>query len=142
MTSPNDKGTPDPQRSIYEQIGEDGIARIVAGFYRRVRIDPILSRLYPEADMEGAEDRLKLFILQYFGGPTTYSQQRGHPRLRMRHMPFQIGTQERDSWINNMIAALDEANIPEPAYSEMHSYFTRAADFMINVPGEMPGNRP
>lgn len=122
-----------PSKSIYEQIGGEAFDRLVAAFYHGVKTDPILKPLYPEHDMQGAEHRLRLFLIQYFGGPTTYSQERGHPRLRARHMPFSIGAAERDAWIRNMFAALDAANIPEPAYSQMKEYFQMAADFMINV---------
>jgi hemoglobin len=127
-----------PLKSIYEQVGEAAFERLIAAFYRGVQADPILKPLYPEHDMIGAERRLRLFLIQYFGGPTTYSNERGHPRLRARHMPFTIRAAERDAWLRTMSAALDEAAIPEPARSEMQKYFEMAADFMINA-SDSPG---
>ena len=122
------------EKTVYELVGETGITRLVAAFYRRVAADPVLRPLYHEADLSGPERRLRLFIMQYFGGPTTYLAERGHPRLRMRHAPFAIGQDERDAWVTAMLGALDEVNIPEPAYSAMREYFTNAATFMINTP--------
>jgi hemoglobin len=119
--------------SVYDQIGEDGFSRLVAGFYRRVAVDSVLRPLYPEVSLEGAERRLRLFLIQYFGGPTTYGEERGHPRLRMRHAPFTIGEAERDAWLKAMLGAMDEAAIPEPAYSTMRDYFQNAANFMMNA---------
>src|SRR5258708_2862350 len=112
-------------KSIYEMIGEEGFARLVGAFYRRVESDPVLRPVYPGVDLSAAERRLRLFLIQYFGGPTTYSEERGHPRLRMRHMPFAIGEAERDAWLRDMFDALDEAGIPEPAYSAMKDYFEK-----------------
>src|SRR5450755_1556883 len=121
------------QQSIYAQVSDAGFERLVRFFYQRVAADPILRPLYVEVDLSAAENRLRLFLVQYFGGPTTYSQQRGHPRLRMRHAPFIIGQAERDAWLRAMFGALNEAQIAEPAYSTMHDYFEKAADFMINA---------
>lgn len=121
-------------KSIYALIGEAAIARLIAAFYRRVKDDPVLRPLYPEADLAAAERRLRLFVVQYFGGPSDYSAERGHPRLRMRHAPFAIGRAEREAWVAAMLAALDEAQIGEPAYSEMRQYFENAATFLINRP--------
>jgi hemoglobin len=89
--------------------------------------------MYPEADLQPAARRLRLFLEQFFGGPRTYSQERGHPRLRMRHAPFTIDQAARDVWVRHMLAALDEADIPDPAYSTLRDYFERTATFMINV---------
>src|SRR5258708_39359288 len=121
------------QQSVYLQLGEGGFERLVAAFYRRVAVDPVLRPLYVEADLSGAEVRLRLFLIQFFGGPTTYSQERGHPRLRMRHAPFTIGQAERDAWVRAMLGALDEAQIAETAYSTMREDFEKAADFMMNA---------
>jgi hemoglobin len=121
------------ESSIYAQLGEGGFERLVAAFYRRVSVDPILRPLYPDEDLSGAERRLRLFLIQYFGGPTTYSAERGHPRLRMRHAPFTIGQAERDAWITAMLGAMDEAKITEPAYSAMRAYFENGATFMMNA---------
>lgn len=122
-----------PAKSVYEMVGDAAFTRLVAAFYRGVKTDPVLRPLYPDLDMEGAERRLRQFLIQYFGGPTTYSQERGHPRLRARHAHFTIGEAERDAWLKNMLGALDEAQIAEPAYSAMKNYFLMAAPFMMNV---------
>lgn len=119
--------------SVYVQLGDAGFERLVAAFYRRVSDDPILRPLYPEPDLAAAERRLRMFLIQYFGGPTTYSAERGHPRLRMRHAPFTIGQAERDAWMTAMLGAMEEAEIGEPAYSEMRTYFENGATFMMNA---------
>jgi hemoglobin len=119
--------------SIYDVLGDEGFERLIAAFYCRVENDPILRPLYPEPDLAGAERRLRLFLIQYFGGSTTYSEERGHPRLRMRHIPFTIGEAERDAWLTAMIGAMDEVGIPEPAYSVMRDYFEQGAHFMMNA---------
>ncbi len=120
--------------SVYAQLGDEGFQRLVAAFYRHVAEDAVLRPLYPEQDLAGAERRLRLFLIQYFGGPNRYSAERGHPRLRMRHAPFVIGPVERDHWIAAMTAALAEAQILEPARSEMQGYFERTAAFLMNAP--------
>jgi hemoglobin len=111
--------------------GEETFRRLVHEFYSRVYADPLLRPMFPE-DRAGAEDRLALFLMQYFGGPTTYSDRRGHPRLRLRHAPFAIGPAERDAWLGHMFAALDAAGIAGPARDHMREYFEGAANFMIN----------
>ncbi len=124
--------TTDTRLMVYELVGgEDTFRRLVHAFYGRVYADPHLRPLFPD-DRTGAEDRLTLFLMQYFGGPTTYSQQRGHPRLRMRHFPFAIGQAERDAWLGHMLAALDEVGVTAPALPAMRDYFEYAATFMIN----------
>ncbi len=125
---------PHEHKSIYDLIGPAAFEALVAAFYRQVSADPVLRPMYPDADMDGAERRLRMFLVQYFGGPDSYSQERGHPRLRMRHMPFAIGQAERAAWMKAMRAALREANIPEPALSMMHDYFEKTAMFMMNQP--------
>ncbi len=102
-------------KNVYDQIGEDGFQRLIDGFYRRVADDPVLRPMYPEGDLAPAARRLRLFLVQFFGGPGTYGEERGHPRLRMRHAPFPIDQAARDVWVSHMLAALDEAAIPEPA---------------------------
>jgi hemoglobin len=95
----------------------------------------VLRPLYPEEDLGPAADRLRMFLIQYWGGPSTYSEQRGHPRLRMRHVPFPIGVAARDAWLGHMRRALDTLQLP-PAYDEqLWSYLTTAADSLRNVPG-------
>jgi hemoglobin len=117
---------------VYALIGEDGFRRLVAAFYRRVPNDDILGPLYPPDDMAGAETRLRGFLIQRFGGPDLYSQQRGHPRLRMRHAPFKIDRAGRDRWVELMEAALVEANLPAESHPALRQFFHDAATFMIN----------
>jgi hemoglobin len=115
--------------------GADTFARLVAAFYAGVAADPVLRALYPEDDLGPAADRLRMFLIQYWGGPGTYSEQRGHPRLRMRHAPFAIGVAQRDAWLRHMRAALDSIALP-PAYERaLWDYLERAADSMRNIPG-------
>jgi hemoglobin len=115
--------------------GEETFRRLVDEFYAGVATDPVLRRLYPEDDLGPAAQRLTLFLIQYWGGPTTYSDERGHPRLRMRHAPFPIGVAERDAWLRHMRAALETLALP-PAYDEvLWEYLERAADSMRNTPG-------
>jgi hemoglobin len=123
----------DSAQKVYEQIGEDGFRRLVDGFYRRLADDLVLRPMYPEGDLAPAARRLRLFLMQYFGGPGTYGEERGHPRLRMRHAPFPIDQTARDVWVRNMLAALDEAAIPEPSRSILQAYFEGTATRMINV---------
>jgi hemoglobin len=117
---------------VYAVIGDDGFKRLVAGFYRRVSEDDILSPMYPKHDLAGAEERLRGFLIQRFGGPDTYSQQRGHPRLRMRHGPFKIDQAGRDRWVELMEAALAEAALPAEVIPPLRKFFHDSATFMIN----------
>jgi hemoglobin len=117
---------------VYAAIGGDEtFRRLVDAFYRRVEADPLLRSLFP-ADLDDGKERQFLFLTQYFGGPDRYSQVRGHPRLRMRHLPFSIGQRERDAWLGHMLAAIDEVGIPDPYASVMREYFDRASAFMMN----------
>jgi hemoglobin len=119
-------------RTVFDSVGgEAGFRRIVARFYAGVRDDPLLRPLYPP-DLAESEHWLALFLMQYFGGPATYSEQRGHPRLRMRHFPFAIGQAERDAWMNHMRVAVEAEALPEPVTATLLDYFERAATFMIN----------
>ncbi len=118
--------------SLYESIGGDEtFHRLVDAFYRRIEADSLLRPLFP-ADMTSGKEGQFLFLTQYFGGPQRYTEQRGRPFLRMRHMPFAIGAQERDTWVGHMLAAIDEVGIPEPYRAIMREYFERGATFMIN----------
>ncbi|MEM9562875.1 MAG: globin [Actinomycetota bacterium] len=126
------------QITIYEAVGGHRFfEELVDRFYAGVADDPILLPLYPEQeDLTGAKERLTLFLCQYWGGPTTYSDTRGHPRLRMRHHPFTIGTAERDAWLAHMTVAVDEAEDLHPEVAaRFHQYFAMAADHLINAPG-------
>ena len=106
---------------------------LVDRFYDGVATDPVLLRLYPEApDLSGARHRLTLFLAQYWGGPTTYSGERGHPRLRMRHVPFGIGPAERDRWLVHMRAAIDAVDAPTEVRTRIHEYVTMGAEAMRN----------
>jgi hemoglobin len=120
---------------IYPAIGEDGFQRLVAAFYRQVPHDDILGPMYPKDDMEGAEQRLRDFLIFRFGGPQHYIEQRGHPRLRMRHAPFAVGQAARDRWVQLMDRALDETKLPVGAEETLRRFFHSTATFMINRPG-------
>ena len=120
---------------VYAVIGDAGFRRLVGAFYRRVATDEILSPMYPRDDMAGAEERLAGFLIQRFGGPDLYSQQRGHPRLRMRHGPFKINRAGRDRWVELMEAALVEAQLPAEVTPPLRKFFCDAATFMINHDG-------
>jgi hemoglobin len=129
--------------TFYEAVGgEQTFRRLVHRFYQGVAADPLLRPLYPEADLGPAEERLTLFLIQYWGGPTTYSQRRGHPRLRMRHMPFAIGTAERDAWLRHMREAVDELALPQELDDALWRYLTMAATSMINADTSGPPKRP
>src|SRR6478736_638033 len=124
-------GTP----TLYERVGGDEFFhRLVDTFYDGVATDSTLLRLYPEApDLAGARHRLTLFLIQYWGGPTTYDAERGHPRLRMRHAPFAIGPAERDRWLVHMRAAIAEIGPPADVALELERYFSMAAEAMRNI---------
>lgn len=117
---------------IFEQLGEDGIGALMAAFYRRVRTDDLIGPLYPDDDWEGSEQRLRDFMLYRCGGPPRYLESRGHPRLRMRHLPFSIGIAERDRWITLMGVAMDETRVPSPSREMLDTFFRQTADFMRN----------
>jgi hemoglobin len=117
---------------VYQELGESGIHDFVAAFYRRVRTDEVIGPMYPPDDWQGSEKRLRDFLVFRFGGPDTYIQERGHPRLRMRHAPFSIGTAERDRWLELMAAAMDETGVPEGAREKLGTFFAQVADFMRN----------
>jgi hemoglobin len=117
--------------------------RLVHRFYEGVRSDPVLLPLYPEDELDAAEDRLRMFLEQYWGGPKTYQQERGHPRLRMRHAPFAVSPRARDHWLMNMRAALDDVRQDGPLAPELEqqlwAYFEHAANFMVNTLDEPQG---
>ncbi|MFD0922901.1 globin [Saccharopolyspora rosea] len=119
--------------TFYEQVGgEETFHRIVARFYEEVAKDELLRPLYPEEDLGPAEERLRLFLMQYWGGPHTYSDRRGHPRLRMRHAPFKIGPAERDAWLRCMRIAVDEAQLDAEHRDQLWQYLEMAAQSMVN----------
>ncbi|WP_449278567.1 globin [Leucobacter sp. GX24907] len=120
--------------TVWAQIGgTETFERITRRFYDGVRADPLLAPMYPDEDWEGAIWRLRAFLEQYWGGPTTYSEQRGHPRLRMRHVPFRVTPAARDRWLLHMHAALDEAQLPPMHDAAFRDYIDRAAQAMVNT---------
>jgi hemoglobin len=120
--------------TFYEEIGGyDTIERIVARFYEGVATDEVLRPLYPEEDLAAAEERFRLFLVQYWGGPTTYSDTRGHPRLRMRHAPFAVTPTARDHWLRHFRAGLDAAELTAEQDAQFWDYVTHAAQFMVNT---------
>jgi hemoglobin len=120
-------------RTFYEEVGEPPtFTRLVSRFYAGVRTDPVLAPLYPQDDWDGAETRLRGFLEQYWGGPTTYSQERGHPRLRMRHAPFAIGPAERDAWLAHMRDAVDSLELTAAQDATLWGYLEMAARSMQN----------
>ncbi len=141
-----------PDYSVYELVGgRETFNRLAAAFYHRVESDPVLRPMYPkslwghasyEARLAGKSpgpglcspvDTLAAFLSQFFGGPPAYSDERGHPRLKMRHVNFKIGQAERDAWLTHMSAAIDDVGIEEPVRSLMRGYFDKTSTFLINV---------
>lgn len=127
-------------RTFYEAVGgEETFTRLVHRFYEEVAADPVLRPVYPSEDLGPAEEHLRLFLIQYWGGPSTYHEQRGHPRLRMRHVPFRIGEAERDLWLRHMRTALDELDLAPALDSQLWDYLVMAAHSLVN---QVPGNTP
>lgn len=116
--------------------GAETFRLLVERFYARVAGDPLLRPLYPEEDLSSAAERLTLFLVQYWGGPATYSERRGHPRLRMRHQPFAIGQAERDAWLGHMTAAIDSLDLVPAVRKALLDYFETASTAMINQPAQ------
>lgn len=124
---------PVPPATYYEAMGGHAtFAAIAARFYEQVAADDDFRAMYPEEDLGPAEERLRMFLEQYWGGPTTYSEQRGHPRLRMRHMPFRVTPSARDTWLRYMTTAVDEVEMDAELRSVLLDYLARAATAMIN----------
>jgi hemoglobin len=122
-------------RSVFELAGGEKTFRLlVERFYSAVAADPHLRAVYPEEDLSGATERLTLFLIQYWGGPGTYSERRGHPRLRLRHQPFSIGQAERDAWLRHMTAAVESLELAPAVRKELLDYFETASTAMINQP--------
>lgn len=120
------------EQQVFPLIGEDGFQRLVAAFYRQVPHDDLLAPMYPAHDLAGAEQRLRDYLIYRFGGPPKYVEERGHPRLRGRHMPFPINKASRDRWILLMDRAFAEANLPAEAAQPIREFFDNMATFMIN----------
>jgi hemoglobin len=126
--------SPGPSGSFYEAVGgRPTFEKLVQRFYAGVAEDPPLREIYPEEDLAPAAERLTGFLEQYWGGPTTYSEQRGHPRLRMRHMPFKVNPAQRDRWLTHMRAAVDSLELPPLYEAELWAYLERAAFAMVNT---------
>jgi hemoglobin len=123
--------------SFYQAVGgEETFSRLVARFYQLVADDPVLRPVYPSRNLKSAEEHLRLFLIQYWGGPGTYSEQRGHPRLRMRHVHFAIGEAERDAWLRNMRTALDELGLDKARDAQLWDYLVMAAHSLVNQPAQ------
>ena len=120
------------ESAIYQMVGEDGFIRLVAAFYRQVPQDDILGKMYPPDELAAAEVRLRDFLIYRFGGPQRYIEQRGHPRLRARHLPFQIDRAARDNWMRLMNNAFAEAKLPVEAEQHLRAFFDQLSTFMIN----------
>jgi hemoglobin len=135
-----DDATPaSPPATPYDEFGgEEFFTRLVAGFYRRVATDPILRPMYPEDDLPGAERRLRMFLMQYWGGPGTYSEERGHPALRMRHSPYPIDAAARDRWLALMHESMTDMDLPDDQDAMLWRYLIGAAFAMQNVPDDFP----
>lgn len=124
------------EQDVYAAIGHAGFERLIDAFYRQVPGDDILGPMYPVDDLEGAKQRLRDFLIFRFGGPQTYIEQRGHPRLRMRHAPFAIGQRARDRWLELMTHALEEAALPEAPHKILASFFDSTTTFLKNRPDD------
>jgi hemoglobin len=122
-------------QDIYKVIGEEGFTRLIAAFYRQVPGDEILAAMYPPQDLGGAEQRLRDFLIGRFGGPQRYIEQRGHPRLRMRHMPFAVNTAARERWLQLMANALDEVKLPAEVDAYLREFFDGVSAMLVNRPG-------
>ena len=120
------------EAEIYQRIGEEGFTRLVAAFYRQVPHDDILGAMYPPGELAAAEIRLRDFLIYRFGGPQRYIEERGHPRLRQRHMPFRVDQAARDRWMQLMNNAFAEAALPAEVESYLRAFLDQTATFMIN----------
>jgi hemoglobin len=133
----------DSAPTFYDSVGgHDTFEALVSGFYARVAHDPVLAAIYPDHDWAAAAQRLLMFLEQYWGGPHTYSELRGHPRLRMRHAQFVIDAHARDVWLGHMRAALDDVALPAGADLVIWTYLTTAADALVNSPPPEPATTP
>ncbi|HEU0212587.1 MAG TPA: globin [Jiangellaceae bacterium] len=120
--------------TFYDAVGgHETFRRLVHRFYQGVVDDPVLRPIYPEQDLRPAEERLRMFLEQYWGGPTTYSEQRGHPRLRMRHAPFKINPAARERWLHHMRIAVESLDLPHAQHEMLWDYLWRAAHSMVNT---------
>ncbi|HYS25138.1 MAG TPA: globin [Vicinamibacterales bacterium] len=123
------------ETDVFAAIGEEGFRRLIAAFYRQVPGDEILGPMYPPGDLAGAEERLRDFLIGRFGGPQRYVERRGHPRLRMRHMPFAVNPAARQRWLELMANALDEARLPQDVDAYLREFFDGVSAMLVNRPG-------
>lgn len=124
------------QQTFFEQVGgEETFRRLSRRFYEGVAQDPLLRPMYPEEDLGPAEERFALFLMQYWGGPRTYSEERGHPRLRMRHAPFAVDQAAHDAWLHHMRTAVDSLELASELERQLWDYLVYAARSMVNTPG-------
>ena len=136
-------GVSEQTGTFYERVGgHETFAALVRVFYEGVAGDPPLRAMYPEEDLGPAEERLRLFLEQYWGGPKTYSETRGHPRLRMRHVHFEVTPTQRDRWLQHMHAAIDTLDLSAADETELRDYMIRSAHFMVNADEEPAGSVP
>jgi hemoglobin len=134
VTAPRDLPVTPARASFFDAVGgEPFFRRLVDVFYEGVATDPLLRPMYPEKELGPAKDRLTLFLMQYWGGPNTYSASRGHPRLRMRHAPFTVSPAARDAWLTHMKHAVDTMGLPAEHHAALWEYLERAAYFMVNA---------
>lgn len=124
----------DPLSQIVPALGEESLRNLVRNFYKKIRTDNLIGPMYPQDDWEGAEQRLSSFLIYRFGGSPAYLQERGHPRLRARHLPFAIGINERNRWLKIMNEAMQESQIPKEQAVWMTAFFEQVADSMRNQP--------
>ncbi len=123
----------DDQQTVYEMVGGDATFKaLVDAFYRRIEADPDLRPMFPD-DLEPGKHWQFLFLAQYWGGPARYAEERGHPRLRMRHAPYPVTPDAAQKWLSHMVASIDEVSIAEPARGMMIAYFERGSSFMVNT---------
>ena len=121
--------------TFWDEVGgTDFFEELISAFYAQVAVDPILRPMYPESDLHGAAERLQMFLEQYWGGPTTYSEVRGHPRLRMRHNQFLINSKAKEAWLGAMGTALDSVEIDQAHRAELWNYLELAANSLVNQP--------
>jgi len=122
------------EATFFERVGgQDFFKALVDDFYAGVADDPILRPMYPDADLAAANERLRLFLIQYWGGPSTYSELRGHPRLRMRHADFRIDAEARDAWLHHMMNAVAKRNLSPALHDELTTYLVQVAHFLLNT---------
>ncbi len=132
-----------PPHTFYDAVGgHDTFVALIQRFYEGVAGDPPLRALYPEDDLGPAEVRFRMFLEQYWGGPTTYGEERGHPRLRMRHAPFAVTADMRDRWLTHMRDAVDSLGLADDLERELWTYLERAAHFMVNTADDATGPKP